>query len=162
MNSNKIYGAGLVLSIMLLAGCNDEKGFNSPPLIAANSFVTETDVAINDRVVATDIDGDSLTFALNNQPGNGSVTLAADGSFSYTPEREFTGNDSFSVTVNDGSSTVGGLVNITVNVATVSFLVYSRAAFAQNANQTALSVNGRNFTQDATSEADYADLISDQ
>jgi VCBS repeat-containing protein len=159
MKTNKYSLAVTLLCAAVLTGCNSDTKLNSPPLIGANSFVTETDVAITDKVAAQDIDGDRLTFALNAQPANGSVTLSADGNFTYTPSAEFTGSDSFAITVTDGELSAAGQVNITVEVATVSFLSYSRTAFAQEEDATPLSVNGRNFTMDAMAEADYADLL---
>ncbi|MBZ9612774.1 Ig-like domain-containing protein [Rheinheimera maricola] len=151
-----------LLCAAVLAGCNSDKKLNSPPQIGANSFVTETDVAIMDRVAAQDADDDMLVFVLGSQPSNGSVTLAADGVFTYTPAAEFTGSDSFTVKVSDGERIAQGLVNISVEVATVSFLSYSRAAFLQPEDTKALPINGRIFTQDAQNEADYADLLTDQ
>ena len=44
----------------------------------------------------TDADGDSLTAVLDVGPGNGTLTLDANGSFSYTPDVNFHGIDSFS------------------------------------------------------------------
>lgn len=146
----------------LVAGCNDSDQPNVAPILGANSFVTDTDVVIMDRLIATDKNGDSLVFSLNGSAQNGNVTLAADGSFSYTPALEFTGTDNFTVQVSDGELSTTGQVSITVNVAVVSFLDYSRTAFGQDAGATPLAVNGRDFTQDATSEADYADLLTGQ
>jgi hypothetical protein len=47
---------------------------------------------------------------------NGSLTLNADGSFSYTPNAEFIGTDSFTYKANDGEvdSTLPTTVTITV------------------------------------------------
>ena len=42
-----------------------------------------------------DIDGDPLTATVHSQPANGSVALAPDGSFTYTPDAGFVGTDSF-------------------------------------------------------------------
>jgi hypothetical protein len=162
MMKSKSYLVLTLFCATALAGCYSDTTLNSPPLIGANSFVTETDVSIMDRVAAQDIDGDSLRFALNAQPANGSVMLSADGNFTYTPASAFTGSDSFAFTVTDGELSAAGQVNITVEVATVSFLSYSRDAFAQEEDATPLSVNGRNFTMDAMAEADYADLLDGQ
>jgi len=151
-----------LLTAAALSGCNSGKKLNSPPQIGANSFVTETDVAINDRVIAQDPDGDMLTFQLVTQPDNGNVMVSADGRFTYSPAAEFTGMDSFAISVSDGERTAQGQVNIRVDVATVSFLSYSRAAFAQSADATPLAVNGRDFTADASAEADYSDLLDGQ
>lgn len=146
----------------LLTGCNDNDKPNVAPEFGANSFVTETDVAVMDRLSAMDKNGDSLKFSVTGQPQNGSLTLAADGGFTYTPAAEFTGSDSFIVTVSDGELTANGEVTIDVAVAIVSFLNYSRTAFNQDEQAPALPLNGRDFTQDAMNEADYADLLSGQ
>lgn len=146
----------------VLSGCNDNDKPNVAPEFGANSFVTETDIAVMDRLTATDKNGDSLLFSVTAQPQNGSLTLAEDGNFTYTPAAEFTGSDSFMVMVSDGELTANGKVTIDVAVAVVSFLNYSRTAFTLDEQATPLPLNGRDFTQDAMNEADYADLLSGQ
>ena len=146
----------------LLTACNDSDKPNVAPLLGANSFVTETDVAVMDRLSASDKNGDSLQFSVTAPPQNGSLALEADGRFTYTPAPEFTGSDSFMVSVSDGDLAATGLVSIDVAVAVVSFLTYSRTAFSQDEQAPALALNGREFSQDVMSEADYADLLSEQ
>jgi hypothetical protein len=51
---------------------------------------------------ASDPYGDSLTAALDSGPSHGSLSLGADGSFTYTPSDGFTGTDSFTYNVSDG------------------------------------------------------------
>ena len=64
----------------------------------------------------SDADGDTLTAVLNTGPGNGSLTLSADGSFSYTPNANFNGPDSFTYHANDGQADSNvATVSITVN-----------------------------------------------
>ena len=155
----------LVLAVMaaaLLTACNDSDKPNVAPQLGANSFVTETEVAVMDRLSASDENGDSLQFSVTAPPQNGSLALNSDGRFTYTPAPEFTGSDSFMVSVSDGDLTASGQVNIDVAVAVVSFLTYSRTAFSQDEQDTALPLNGREFSQDVMSEADYADLLSGQ
>jgi VCBS repeat-containing protein len=143
-----------------LAACNSSSDKpNEPPQFLGTSFVTETDVVISDKLTATDPDGDQLSFNLVTEPDSGSVVLQRNGDFVYTPVAEFTGDDSFRVQVTDGENFAEATVTIDIQVAVVSFLNYSRTAFAQDANATPLSVNGREFTMDATAEADYADLL---
>ena len=43
----------------------------------------------------TDAGGFSLTAVLVSGPSHGTLTLNADGSFSYTPATDYTGTDSF-------------------------------------------------------------------
>ncbi|UUX97936.1 Ig-like domain-containing protein [Aquabacterium sp. J223] len=55
-----------------------------------------------------------LTVSLIEGPATGSLTLNADGSFSYTAAAGFVGNASFRYAVSDGVSSDEGLVQITV------------------------------------------------
>ena len=74
----------------------------------------------------TDAENNALTVtAVQGAGGNvgvptatdqgGSVTLNADGSFSYTPAADFSGVDTFTYTVSDGSSTDTATVTVTIN-----------------------------------------------
>ena len=51
----------------------------------------------------TDADGNHLTASLVTSPGKGTLKLAADGSFTYTPARNFTGQVSFTYANSDGT-----------------------------------------------------------
>jgi VCBS repeat-containing protein len=48
--------------------------------------------------------GAALTAAKVTDPSHGTVTLNADGSFSYTPNANFNGTDSFTYTASDGQA----------------------------------------------------------
>ena len=67
------------------------------------------DVLSND----SDLDGDSLSVTEVGQPANGSVSINADGSVSYTPAEDYNGSDSFTYTISDGN---GGTATATVYV----------------------------------------------
>ena len=69
-------------------------------------------VLLND----TDADGDPLTATLVSSPVHGALTLAANGSFSYTPAVGFVGADAFSYRASDGGlSSATRVVSITVS-----------------------------------------------
>lgn len=53
----------------------------------------------------TDGDGDTVTAALVADVGSGSLSLASDGSYVYTPDAGSVGPDSFTYTVSDGLAT---------------------------------------------------------
>jgi VCBS repeat-containing protein len=63
----------------------------------------------------TDGNGDTLTAVLVTGPASGTLTLNADGSFTYTPNANFSGTDTFTYQASDGS--------LTSNVATVTITV---------------------------------------
>lgn len=63
----------------------------------------------------TDEDGNMLTATGVTQPANGKVTLAADGSFTYTSDAEFSGKDVFTYRADDGEDlSAAATVTITV------------------------------------------------
>jgi VCBS repeat-containing protein len=61
------------------------------------------------------VEGDAFSAALVAGPAHGSVTVNADGSFSYRPTADYNGTDSFTYRVNDGA--------LNSNTATVSLTV---------------------------------------
>ena len=66
----------------------------------------------------TDADGDVLTATRTSQPVNGTVTVGANGSFTYTPDSGFVGKDRFTYTAGDGTDTSApATVTITVKPA---------------------------------------------
>jgi len=78
---------------------------NAPPVIVSATFgnVVEDQPATG-AIVATDADGDVLTFAIKSgaEPVKGSVSIAANGTFTYTPLPDANGPDTFTLTVSDG------------------------------------------------------------
>jgi VCBS repeat-containing protein len=81
-------------------------GSEDTPLTVAASGVLAND---------TDANGDALTAAVETSPDNGSLALNADGSFTYTPNANFNGADSFSYSASDGLVSSGAAtVNLTI------------------------------------------------
>jgi VCBS repeat-containing protein len=80
---------------------------NTPP-VAEDDFYNATEdtllsvaapgVLAND----SDADGDPLTAVENSPTSNGTLILNADGSFSYDPDPNYCGPDSFTYVANDG------------------------------------------------------------
>lgn len=133
---------------------------NNAPSVADASFTTQADTELNGQLQASDADGDTLTFTLDMAPTNGTVTVNADGSFSYQPMLEYTGSDSFSFTVDDGKNmAVAATAQITVDALQVSFSSYSRAAFTAASDAMPARVNGRIFSNDVDTTEFYQDLV---
>lgn len=96
---------------------------NMPPLAVNDSYSTNEDTPLvvsapgllgND----TDVDPQTLTAVLVTGPSNGSLSLNADGSFTYTANANFNGVDSFTYRANDGTANSNiATVQIAVNPA---------------------------------------------
>ena len=91
---------------------------NDAPVTVDGSVKITEDTTHSGNVLnhVTDADGDTLTTTVHTEPNNGTLHLQADGSYTYTPNTDYTGTDSFSYTVSDGQGgTAVGTVNITVS-----------------------------------------------
>ncbi|MEL7637979.1 MAG: Ig-like domain-containing protein, partial [Anaerolineaceae bacterium] len=87
---------------------------NDAPVAEDQDVTTAEDTAKEITLVATDIDGDELTYAIVDEPSNGTLTLNGDVA-TYTPALNFVGEDSFTFTANDGTvDSDMAVVNITV------------------------------------------------
>ena len=85
------------------------------PTAAGDTAATTANHAVSGNLAgdAASSVGLPLTFAKASDPAHGSVTLNADGSYTYTPAANFTGADSFTYTVSDGH---GGSATATVTI----------------------------------------------
>ena len=116
-------GSGRVESLEFADGTVFDLGsYTAPaaPVAADDAFSGDEDVPVTGNLLANDSDanGDTLTATaetLTTVQG-GTVTINADGSFSYQGAANFNGTDSFSYTVNDGNGgSDTGTVNLTIN-----------------------------------------------
>ena len=93
---------------------------NDAPTAAADAFTALAGHALNVAAPGVlgndgDVDGDPLTAVKKSSPAHGVVTLAADGSFSYTPATGYRGPDQFSYWASDGTDhSSQRLVSLTV------------------------------------------------
>ena len=87
---------------IILSGCSDDDDTNYAPEVISEDFTTTVDTSFFDTLTASDANGDTLVYSLEGSPANGSVEVADNGSFTFTPDAEFTGEDSFTFTVSDG------------------------------------------------------------
>lgn len=90
--------------------------YNRSPQASNSNYSLDEDSTVVEYVEATDPEGDDVTFSVVSQPTNGSVSINLDGQFTYQPNADYNGNDSFKFIAEDvhgGSSE--GTVTITVN-----------------------------------------------
>jgi VCBS repeat-containing protein len=96
---------------------------NDPPTATADTYTILEDRTLAVGVVAgvlandNDDDSDLLTATLIDDVANGTLALAANGSFVYTPTAQFNGTDSFTYTAIDRGTvpTVPTTVTLTVD-----------------------------------------------
>lgn len=88
---------------------------NLPPIAAKDIFTAEFNTEFTGNVLDndTDPDGDPLSVLINTQPQNGTVVMQPDGTFTYHPNKDFEGDDSFEYVVTDGR---GGFDKTTVHI----------------------------------------------
>ena len=87
------------------------------PTATPTSFSTPRDTtATGARApLASDPDGDPLTFTTAVAPNHGTVTIGAGGAYSYTPAPGYSGPDSFDYSACDPSA-VCATATVTVDV----------------------------------------------
>jgi len=90
---------------------------NDAPVGSGTTIATAEDtVKTGTLPVATDVDGDTLTYGKGSDPAHGTVVINANGTYSYTPAKDYNGADSFTYTVSDGkggSNTYTVAINVT-------------------------------------------------
>ena len=70
----------------------------------------------------SDPDGTAVSVANHTQPANGSVSVNADGSFVYTPNRHFDGVDVFTYFAGDGKANSAQPGQVTITVARDAYI----------------------------------------
>jgi VCBS repeat-containing protein len=94
---------------------------NEAPYAGDDSYTTDEDMLLSVTTPGilgndTDADTDTLTAVLVGDVSHGTLILNGDGSFSYTPDADFNGADSFTYKANDGLADSNiATVTITVN-----------------------------------------------
>jgi len=97
-------------------GREEDAIFDDAPVTQDDEVSTDEDVALIIDVLSNDsvgANGGSITDF--NQPANGTVVLNDNGTFTYTPAANFSGEDSFDYTLTDGdgdSATATATVNV--------------------------------------------------
>jgi cysteine-rich repeat protein len=94
------------------AGCGPGEGPNRPPTVTGSPVTTPEETPVTGTFTATDPDGDRLEFRYGTSPHG---TVVGDGpSFTYTPELDFAGIDTVTITVLDGETLATATIAIDV------------------------------------------------
>jgi len=81
---------------------------NDAPVAVADEYGVVTDGTLTADAQSgtlsndSDVEGDLLTVSLATDASHGTLSLASDGSFSYSPDSGFSGTDNFEYSVSDG------------------------------------------------------------
>jgi hypothetical protein len=96
-------------------------GHNNAPVANPDVYSTYEDVALNGDVLANDADADfdPLTAVLVADVANGTLVLDADGTFTYTPDLDWSGDDSFTYRADDGKD-LSGIATVGISVEPVN------------------------------------------
>ncbi|MEM0519287.1 Ig-like domain-containing protein, partial [Aequorivita flava] len=79
---------------------------NDAPIANADTNTTETDIPVSGNVLVNDFDpdGDPISVTGNTNPTNGTVVVNPDGTYTYTPNAGFEGQDTFEYTICDSGT----------------------------------------------------------
>ncbi|MCH4824206.1 Ig-like domain-containing protein [Gramella lutea] len=141
---------------------------NETPTAVADSYTVEENQTLNNAVPGvlendTDPDDDALSAVLQTDVSNGTLNLNSDGSFTYTPDPNYTGPDSFTYVASDGELNSNVVtVNITVILKPNEAPMAVADSYFTNENQT-LIVNPGVLSNDSDPDGDSltAVLIND-
>jgi hypothetical protein len=109
----------------LFAASSDTEGHrvntpDSPPTAVADGYAATAGVTLNEPAPGvlgndSDPDGDPLSAAVQSGPSHGSLTLNSNGSFAYTPDPAYFGQDLFTYQVTANGQTASATVSIVVS-----------------------------------------------
>jgi hypothetical protein len=93
---------------------------NRPPIAQGETYSASAGKTMRVRAPGVlkndgDPDGNPLAAVLVSYPGNGSLTFNVNGSFSYTPRRNFVGTDTFTYKASDGLA-LSAAATVTIQV----------------------------------------------
>jgi VCBS repeat-containing protein len=116
---------------------------NDAPVAAGDAFSTAEDTALTVPAPGvlgndTDRDDDPLTAVVVTSPSHGTLTVNANGSFSYTPAGNFNGSDSFTYRASDGTLT-SNVATVTISVTAVNDAPFAAGDAFSTAEDTVLT-----------------------
>ena len=94
--------------------------YDGPPTATDDAYSTLEDQTLTVAAPGvlsndSDPDGDALTASVVSGPSNGALTLNEDGSFTYVPDTNVSGSDSFTYEITDGITTTQAVATLTVD-----------------------------------------------
>ena len=107
------------------------------PLTGKYKVIITKNCSIYNNVKAIDGNNDDLIYTKETDPTHGTVIVNSDGTYTYTPIANYSGTDSFTISVNDGK---GGFTSVTVDV-----IVIPLPSITKKASKPVLDSDGKTF-----------------
>ena len=107
---------------------------NTPPETSNQNAVTNAKTPVNISLQATDIDNDSLTFSIIQQPSHGIISNSPPNII-YTPNQGYQGTDEFTFKANDGKED-SNISTVTIQVKPVTTERHFPEIFGNPADET--------------------------
>jgi hypothetical protein len=145
--------AVFVTAFLVLFGCGGGGGSsssggggaaNTAPTADDGTLTTDENVAAAGALSADDADGDALTYSIvaNGALGTANITNPDTGSYTYTPDANVNGIDTFTFKVNDGTED-SNTATMTVTIKPVNTPPQADAGDPQTVNeQTPVNLDG--------------------
>ena len=86
------------------------------PVAEDSAIETYKNLPNTGKLKVSDPEGQTMTFTVTRQPKRGTVTIAEDGSFTYTPKKNKVGIDSFTYTAADPAGKVSREATVTITI----------------------------------------------
>ena len=86
------------------------------PIAEDSAVETYKNLPVTGKLKVSDPEGEALTYTITRQSRRGTVTIGADGSFSYTPKKNKVGVDSFTFTAADPAGKVSREATVTITI----------------------------------------------
>jgi VCBS repeat-containing protein len=111
---------------------------NDAPVAQSQSVSTTEDTAKSITLIATDADGNTLTYVVINAPTNGTLSGSAPN-VTYTPATNFYGSDSFTFSAFDGTVT-GNIATVSIEVTSVNDAPVAQSQSVSTAEDTSKAI----------------------
>jgi len=116
---------------------------NDTPVIASQTVATDEDAPVAITLAGSDVDGDTLTYTVVAGPTKGELT-GTGANLVYAPNAEYSGTDSFTVKVNDGTVD-SALATVSITVAAVNDAPVAGALAVKTDEDTAAMITLQGF-----------------
>lgn len=87
-----------------------------PPVAEDSAAETYKNLSVTGKLKVSDPEAQAMTFTVTRQPKRGTVEIAQDGSFTYTPKKNKVGVDSFVYTATDPAGKVSREATVTITI----------------------------------------------